>query len=125
MKFPPALRGSIIISATLLAGFVTNTMALDLDNDGFRSDKTCDTREVVERSIWKDKQKSTGKRASSDKWDMEIYEDDEGRWTLMGVAKKPKDKYEQACVLMSGPATRPYRSQVFHLKFFAKRVPGG
>ena len=124
MRFLPALKRLIMISAISFGVFVTNTMALDLDADGFRNDKDCDTLEVIRNSIAKDKQKATGIKASSDRWDMEIYEDDLARWSLVGVNKKPKDKYEQACVLMSGPATRPYRSQVFYIKFFAKRGPG-
>ena len=119
MRFPPVLR--VMISAASVGVFTANIMASGLDHDGFRNDMTCDTLEVVTGSVVRvDKQKSTGKRASNDRWDMEIYEDDAGDWTLMGVNKRPKDKYEQACVLMSGSARRPYRSQAFYIKFFSK-----
>jgi len=117
-----AFKKAFVIPVILAGVFATQAIAADLDSDGFRNDKTCDTMEVVKNSVTKlDKQQPTGLKASNAKWDMEMYQDADGRWSLVGINKSPKDKYEQARVLMSGPAKRPYASQPFYAKFF---VPG-
>ncbi|MNG36589.1 hypothetical protein D3C84_1236660 [compost metagenome] len=60
----------------------------------------------------------SGKKASNDKWDMEIYENKAaGLWSLLSRNKNPASEYEESCILKSGYDTS-YTQEKWYKKYF-------
>ena len=91
-----------------------------VDENGFRAKIRCDEADVMNGYVTERKNEiATGLKASTDTYNMEIYANKKtGSWTLVGVNKTPKEKYDSVCVLNSGNANLPYKSEKFYAIFF-------
>ncbi|MNG22584.1 hypothetical protein D3C76_1562240 [compost metagenome] len=104
-------------------GISTSAIALPKDEDGFYISPTCDELRIIQGSLKLQNLVSTGLTSSNDKWDMELYQSEAGKWSLLGKSKAPPSKYEAACILEVGASD--FKAKRWYELYFEKNARSG
>lgn len=90
----------------------------DKDEEGLYVNPSCNSVNVIQEVLRMRDSVSTGQTASNNKWNLELYQNKKGEWSLLGLKKKPESKYEEACILAVG--ARDYKVKKWYGIYFAK-----
>ncbi len=110
---------STLLIASVFSGAV-NAKEREYGPDGLYKEPTCDYDFRIKKSLTILGEKHpTGIKASTDKWDMEIYAAKDGAWTLVGKSKDPSAPSNQLCRLASS-IDKPYDKEKWYVSYFPK-----
>ena len=116
-SFAP-LKTALVSSVFALSAFVSHATASTLGE--LREKPICDLDFLITETLKDDSIVPTGLKASSEKWDMEIYSNGKsGEWVLVGKSKAPlaKGKNPELCQLAWGKA--PYTQTSWYQQNFS------
>lgn len=98
------MKSAIVCSTLVASAFASSTaLAGTRDHMGLDTDPSCGQMHIIKEAVLdEDQVTATGRKASNDKWDIELYTNSKtGYWYLIGKEKaKPDSKL--VCVLAHG-----------------------
>lgn len=109
---------STFIAATLAASALSASAAPKYDEQGLEQSPVC-SYALPEALLSLQKQKPTGEKAQTPKWNIEVYANKEKTsWTLVGVSRAPDADTDEMCPLARGLGD--YKAERWHLAYFQK-----
>lgn len=119
------MKNAFVSTLLLASGFSGAAYAQEREYgpDGLYKEPICDYEFRVKKSLTIMGEKfPTGLKASTDKWDMEIYAAKDGAWTLVGKSKDPSARSTHICKLASS-IDRPYDKEKWYVSYFSGSRP--